>query len=91
MRETAVSHGDYLVEIATVVRRYKSQHNLGLGSELTALHLHTSDVALGEALLASEKDLQSITRAKTVLLNSQIDGSQISLEDVDLVEVGILL
>ncbi|MCP5098980.1 MAG: valine--tRNA ligase, partial [Chloroflexi bacterium] len=31
--ETAVSTGDMLIEIATAVRRYKSEHNLGLGTD----------------------------------------------------------
>ena len=87
--DTAVSHGECLVEIATAVRRYKSQQNLGLGSELSTLYLRTKDADLGRSLLASEQDLQSITRAQTVALNAQ-DGA-IAYEAVGSVEVGILL
>ena len=89
--ETAVSQGDYLVEIATAVRRYKSQNNLSLGSELSTIYLRTTDVALGAALLASEKDLQSITRANIILLNPQQTGVHVSFEAVGLVAIGILL
>lgn len=73
--ETAVSTGELLVEIATAVRRYKSQRNLSLGTELARLHLLTEDKALAARLRAATADLQSITRAQQVNVLPALDGS----------------
>ncbi|MFZ1396806.1 MAG: valine--tRNA ligase, partial [Candidatus Promineifilaceae bacterium] len=73
--ETAVLHGNQLVEIATAVRRYKSEHNLSLGAELAHLHLHTDDAELAAQLETAVTDLTSITRAKEIVLEcSDGDG-----------------
>ena len=58
--------GELLVAIATEVRRYKSDRNLPLGSELDRLQLATVDGALAEELCAARADLVSITRARQV-------------------------
>lgn len=67
--ETAVTHGNQLVEIATAVRRYKSEQNLSLGAELARLHLHTADTELAAHLQEAVTDLTSITRAREIVLN----------------------
>ncbi|MBN1877585.1 MAG: valine--tRNA ligase [Anaerolineae bacterium] len=64
--EDALIFGDTLVEIATAVRRYKSEHNLALGAELTHLYLAIEDAALGMLLRESVADLTSITRAQNI-------------------------
>ena len=64
---TAVSQGDTLVEIATAVRRLKSEHNLGLGTEIAALIFDES----ATFLQAAATDLQSITRAKEIRFNGE--------------------
>ncbi|WP_420627925.1 valine--tRNA ligase [Candidatus Leptofilum sp.] len=71
--ETAVTHGNQLVEIATAVRRYKSEHNLSLGAELASLHLHTNDAELAAHLQDAITDLTSITRAKKIVLDREIE------------------
>jgi valyl-tRNA synthetase len=65
--------GQRLVEIATAVRRYKSERNLPLGTELSRLQLVFADERRptdpkGSALILSsvESDLKSITRAKVI-------------------------
>lgn len=73
--DTAVSLGETLLEIATAVRRYKSEHNLSLGAELPALHLATTDEELANALADSPADLISISRAQAVHINQPVgDG-----------------
>ncbi|MCA9923742.1 MAG: class I tRNA ligase family protein, partial [Anaerolineales bacterium] len=72
--ETAVSAGDILVEIATAVRRHKSEANLSPGVELTALHLATPDAALAQQLRSSLTDLRSITRAQKIEISSALNG-----------------
>jgi valyl-tRNA synthetase len=58
--------GVRLIEIATAVRRYKSEHNLPLGSELSRVKLAIVDPSLVELLREAMGDLMSITRAKTI-------------------------
>jgi valyl-tRNA synthetase len=62
----ALAVGETLVEIATAVRRYKSENALSLGSELAGLTLATGDPALADQLQAAIPDLVSVTRAKTI-------------------------
>lgn len=64
--------GEYLVEIATTVRRYKSEHNLALSSSLNRLQLAAVDTQQAAGLQAARADLESITRARSI---------QITLED----------
>jgi valyl-tRNA synthetase len=60
--------GEALVEIATAVRRYKSEHSLPLGTELNRLQLAVAspEAGLAQALLEATADLMSITRARLV-------------------------
>ena len=55
--------GDIVIEIATAVRRYKSEQNLSLGSELKRLQLATQDSELRDTLKMASVDIRSITRA----------------------------
>ena len=71
--ELAILHGNQLVEIATVVRRYKSEQNLSLGAELARLHLQTADAELAVHLREAITDLTSITRAKEIVLNGEME------------------
>lgn len=66
--EAAEAAGESLVEIATAVRRYKSESGLSLGQELAHLHLDTPDPELAALLRAAEQDLASITRAVTITI-----------------------
>lgn len=88
--ETAVSHGNQLVVIATAVRRYKSEQNLSLGAELTCLHIQTADPTQAASLQAGIPDLISITRANDVVIGGEtaVTG-QIVLQN-DLVQVGVI-
>jgi valyl-tRNA synthetase len=61
--ETNVAVGELLVDIATAVRRYKSESNLSLGTEISHLQLVTHDKKLSHTLILSTADLTSITRA----------------------------
>lgn len=54
--------GERLVEIATAVRRYKSERSLPLGSELTRLQIAVNGNQAA-ALRAAASDLKSVTRA----------------------------
>lgn len=69
--EAALTAGDVLVAIATAVRRYKSHHNLPLGTELSQLTVAVADERLLARLTDGRMDLQSITRAKTVIFGPE--------------------
>ncbi|HEY7022266.1 MAG TPA: valine--tRNA ligase [Ktedonobacterales bacterium] len=66
--------GEVIVEIATAVRRHKSEANLSLGAELPGLTLTTNSESLAEALRASEADVRSVTRARKVIVTHTTDA-----------------
>ncbi|MBN1639997.1 MAG: valine--tRNA ligase [Anaerolineae bacterium] len=63
---SALEAGQALLQVATAVRRYKSEHGLSLASDLRRLALSTRDPALARALRQAQTDLQSVTRAREV-------------------------
>ena len=76
--ETADSAGEALLEIATAVRRYKSEAGLSLGSEIPVLMLKTADAELANALEDAKSDIMSVTRAQLVeITDRKPDGQQI--------------
>lgn len=58
--------GAVLVEIATAVRRYKSEQEMSLGAPIAQLYLAPSDPALAPGLREAKGDLRSITRAQEI-------------------------
>jgi valyl-tRNA synthetase len=67
--DAAAEHGQSLLAIATAVRRYKSDNNLSLGSELPGLHVVARDSALAAALQGAATDIASVTRAARVTVD----------------------
>lgn len=64
--------GERLVEIATAVRRYKSERSLPLGSELPGLQIALNDDQAA-ALRAAASDLKSVTRALQIEWVERLD------------------
>ncbi|HKV83703.1 MAG TPA: valine--tRNA ligase [Ktedonobacterales bacterium] len=89
--EVAERAGEALVTVATLARRYKSETSLSLGAEVSALYIHTDDPALNAALAASEPDLRSVTRARSIALaaGAGLDDAEWRFEDGG-VAVGIV-
>jgi valyl-tRNA synthetase len=79
--------GGALVEIARHIRRYKSEHNLPLGKELAKLQLIVSSgldqqqesEGLRAGLLVALPDLKSISRAREIEVQRELDSSLILL------------
>src|SRR5262249_25131741 len=71
--EHAEALGERLIELATAVRRYKTETNLSVGAELSRLLLSTPDPTLAEQLTAARLDILSVTRAKDLSIVS--DGA----------------
>jgi valyl-tRNA synthetase len=68
MDADAEAAGEALVQIATAVRRYKSQQSLSLSAELPELLIIAGNVSLTRQLSAAENDLLSVSRARAVRL-----------------------
>lgn len=88
--EAALTAGEFLVEMATAVRRYKSEHNLALGAELGPLYLQTTQPALANQLQTGIDDLKSITRAQRVHVNGRVPAEAIWLSQDGLVNLAIV-
>lgn len=71
----AVSLGEKLVDIATAVRRYKSERAISLGAEIETLVLVPMEPTLAPWLVAAEPDLQSVTRAGSIDLTGATAAS----------------
>ena len=71
---TALAAGDALLNIATAVRRYKSEHGLSLGAELAGLRLVGAPPELLPALREATADLLSITRARALSFDAAPNG-----------------
>lgn len=72
LNEQAESFGQTLVELATAVRRFKSEANIALGARLPALHLAADDTALADLLREAEVDIRSVSRASKVVVSNRL-------------------
>lgn len=75
--------GDTLVTVATTIRRYKSDNQLSLTTELTRLQLATAEIDLVSFLQDAAADLRSVTRAQQVEVVPEIDASLETLSNLD--------
>ncbi len=91
MDESAIYQGNALVALATTVRRYKSEHNIALGSDLQRLNLATADLNLAEVLSEANLDLKSITRAEVILISDKIDPQMENIGTAANVQIGVLV
>ena len=71
--EDAGKMGELLKSIASVIRRYKSEKNLGLGSELPRVKLGVKNFIQRKALEDSISDLISVTRAKEIIILPELE------------------
>jgi valyl-tRNA synthetase len=71
--DLAESTGEALVGIATAVRRYKSENNLPLSTDLPRLELMVRPLNLKAALKGAGADLMSVTRAEQIELVDTLD------------------
>ncbi len=66
--------GETLIEVATAVRRYKSESNISVGTQLQRLQLATDEPAIAEMLRAAKADIISVTRARQVEIGRRLDS-----------------
>lgn len=89
MSETADAAGEALIEIATTVRRYKSESNISLGTELKRLQLATTDTALTRMLQEARADIMSVTRARQIEVKEGLDADLEEVKAEGAVRVGL--
>lgn len=65
--------GELLVELATAVRRYKSEASISLGTELQRLQLATDDAGIAAMLREARADIKSVTRAREIEVSQSLD------------------
>jgi valyl-tRNA synthetase len=86
----AEKFGEALVAVATAIRRYKSEHNLSLGTELNKVQLAPNSADLAGSFVEATIDLMSVSRARQVEVSASLPPGLIELpiEDVP-VKIGI--
>jgi valyl-tRNA synthetase len=74
VKPDAEALGDLLIDIATFVRRYKSERKLPLGTPLSRIKLAFGDNKNDFNLEASVPDLKSITRANEITIINHLEN-----------------
>jgi valyl-tRNA synthetase len=88
--EQAEAAGDVVVEIATSVRRFKTENQLRMGAELARLQVAVQDIVLHHALRDAAADIRSVTRAERVEIVERVDGDLEIIEDTGTMIVGLV-
>jgi valyl-tRNA synthetase len=87
---TADASGEALIEIATAVRRYKSESNISLGTELQRLQLATTDASLIRMLQEARADIMSVTRSRQVEVKESLDADLEEVKAEGSIKVGLV-
>ena len=87
---TADAAGEALIEIATAVRRYKSESNLSLGAGLEQLQLATTDVSVAKMLHEARADIMSVTRARQLTVKESLDTDIEEVKAEGKIRVGLV-
>jgi len=89
--EQAEAMGELLIEVATAVRRYKSEASISLGAELGQLSLSTRDADLATTLEAARLDILSVTRAKDLHIGVDLalNGTSTMLQSEGAIRIGL--
>jgi valyl-tRNA synthetase len=87
--ERAEQSGHILLEVATRVRRFKSERNLPLGTDLLRLQLATPDSDTSRLLEQASADLSSVTRALQIEVVSELDSGLERLNSDGAVQIAI--
>jgi len=86
---SAEALGATLIDIASAVRRYKSENNLSLSTEVERLQLSVGDEHQADQLRQAAVDLRSITRARQIDIRQPLDLGLVRLKGDLAFEVGI--
>jgi valyl-tRNA synthetase len=87
--ELAEDAGDVIADVATAVRRYKTENQLHLSAELGRLQVAVGDQGLRQMLSQAQADIRSVTRAKRVEIREWPDEDLKMIEDTDRIAVAL--
>ncbi len=87
---SAQEFGQVLTQIATAVRRYKSDNGLSLGFELNALQLATPDTDFRDLLGQAQRDIASITRVKSINIDTKTYPNLTELETIGSLHINLV-
>jgi valyl-tRNA synthetase len=90
LSEKADAAGEALIEVATAVRRYKSESNISLGTELKQLQLATKDADIARMLQEARADIISVTRARQIEVKESLDGDLVVVKTEGGIKVGLV-
>jgi valyl-tRNA synthetase len=71
----AEKDGELLVAVASAARRFKSEGNIGLGTELNLIQLAAVDAREATLLSSASADLLSVTRARRIEIVTDLSGN----------------
>ncbi len=81
--------GEALLSIISSVRRFKSEHNLPLSSDIKMLHLKVDEPGLQDFLKQAVPDLASACRALQVQLVENMEPGLVLINSQDEIIIGI--
>jgi len=90
LSDTADAAGEALIEVATAVRRYKSESNISLGAELKRLQLATTESATAGILQAARDDIMSVTRARQIEVTESLDSDLETIKAEGAIKVALV-
>ena len=79
--------GDILVNIATHIRRFKSENSISLGTEISRVQLAAGDPDTAMVLGDSIPDLKSITRAIQIEIQTSFTTPGESIQVTDSIQM----
>jgi valyl-tRNA synthetase len=80
--DSAEAIGDMLIEVATAVRRYKSEKKIPMGSPLETLKIAVTKDANAEILKKCLVDIKSVTRAKQIDITIAKLDTALSVQEI---------
>jgi valyl-tRNA synthetase len=89
LSERADAAGEALIEVATAIRRYKSESNISLGTELKRVQLATTDSEIARMLQEARADIISVTRARQIEVRESLDADLVVVKTEGGIKVGL--
>jgi valyl-tRNA synthetase len=80
--EEAEAAGEMLIEVATAVRRYKSEKKIPMGSALEKLTITAAKEASAEILRLCQVDIKSVTRAKLIEITTEKQDAPVTVKEI---------
>ena len=90
INNAADAYGEALIDIATAVRRYKSESNISLGTALERLQLATIDSSVATMLQEARADIMSVTRARQLIVKENLDADIEEVKTAGNIKVGLI-